>query len=110
MSHGRRGAVTDRRAKGADALTRGGSASGSTNHAFAFPLFSRRTIPLFFPLATAVASMADLFGPPPLEHWPEPLRFLYEERWRIRFWEAGQDEEAAKAAALVEVWESRGTE
>ena len=54
--------------------------------------------------------MSDLFGPPPLEHWPEPLRFLYEERWRIRFWEAGMDEEAAKAAALVEVWESRGTE
>ena len=55
------------------------------------------------------ASMADLFGPPPLDQWPEPLRFLYEERWRIRFWEAGMDEEAAKAAALVEVWE-RGTE
>lgn len=52
--------------------------------------------------------MADLFGPPPLDQWPEPLRFLYEEWWAIR-WEAGQDEEAAKAAALVEVWE-RGTE
>lgn len=45
--------------------------------------------------------MADLFGPPPLDEWPEPLRFLYEERWRIRFWEAGMDEEAAKAAALL---------
>ncbi|MCX5689584.1 MAG: hypothetical protein NTV94_07335 [Planctomycetota bacterium] len=53
--------------------------------------------------------MADLFGPPPLDEWPEPLRFLYEERWAIR-WEAGMDEEAAKAAALLEVWESRGTE
>ena len=52
--------------------------------------------------------MADLFGPPPLDQWPEPLQFLYEERWAIR-WEAGMDEEAAKAAALVEVWE-RGTE
>ena len=47
------------------------------------------------------------FTLPPLDQWPEPLRFLYEERWRIRFWEAGQDEEAAKAAALVEVWEKR---
>ena len=55
------------------------------------------------------ASMSDLFGPPPLEHWPEPLRFLYEERWAIR-WEAGMDEEAAKAAALVEVWERGGAE
>lgn len=53
--------------------------------------------------------MADLFGPPALEHWPEPLRYLFFERWNIREFDGGQETEAAKAAALVEVWE-RGTE
>lgn len=51
--------------------------------------------------------MSDLFGPPPLDQWPEDLRFLYEERWRIRYWEGGMDEEAAKSAAMAEVWEAR---
>jgi len=50
--------------------------------------------------------MTDLFGPPPLDQWPKDLRFLYEERWAIR-WEAGQYEAEAKAKALLEVWEAR---
>lgn len=53
--------------------------------------------------------MADLFGPPPLDQWPEELRVLFYERWAIREFCGGQETEAAKAEALLEVWSERST-
>jgi len=40
--------------------------------------------------------------PPPLDEWPEDLRYLFFERVAIRHFDGGQELEAAKVAALAE--------